>query len=242
MSIDQNIAANAANLQPHALRNAGHVYANHGNTDIVALVPDCRTQLDIGCGAGGNARLVKEKFASCTIHGVTLNEKEANLASAWIEKCWIANLEEKLPADLAKLKYDVLFFSHVLEHFSEPSEILIRLATLLEPDGTVLIAVPNIVSWRMRVQLLLGDFEYQAEGVLDDTHLRFFTFRTAAKYLLARATNLTLVRQSVTGSVPLWIFRRYLLPNRLCDKIHKWACQKWSNLFGTQTLVEAKCK
>jgi hypothetical protein len=110
---------------------------------------------------------------------------------------------------------------------------------LLRSGGTVLIAVPNVLSWVMRWRFLRGDFEYQSEGVLDDTHLRFFTYLTADRYLLGKSPQLRLVGKSVTGSVPHWPLRGYALPKKWSAFIDMLGCRCCPNLFGDQVLVKA---
>jgi hypothetical protein len=117
--------------------------------------------------------------------------------------------------------------------------VLAKLVSLLREGGQVLIAVPNVLSWRMRLQFLFGRFEYQSDGVLDDTHLRFFTYFTADKFLLSGISNFEVSSKTATGSVPLWWLRRYLLPKSWCDRIDRWGCRHWPNLFGGQILIKA---
>ena len=153
--------------------------------------------------------------------------------------CFVFDIEGPIPNDLSLPMFDVLVFSHVLEHLREPAKVLSKFLKYLVEDGEVLIAVPNILSWRQRLQFLVGRFDYQASGPLDDTHLRFFTYLTADRYLLAES-SLDLLTKTVSGSVPLWVLRRWVLPSRWTGKIDRWACHKWPNLFGTQVLLKAR--
>jgi 2-polyprenyl-3-methyl-5-hydroxy-6-metoxy-1,4-benzoquinol methylase len=153
--------------------------------------------------------------------------------------CWTFNIEDDLPSDFSRKKFDVLIFSHVLEHLRDPVSVLSKFSGLLDKNGQILIAVPNILSWRMRLQFLLGRFEYESGGVLDDTHLRFFTYDTADKYLLAKSLELKLTDKRADGSVPLWFLRRYnILPHAWCKKIDNWGCRLLPNLFGGQVLLK----
>ena len=127
----------------------------------------------------------------------------------------------------------------MLEHLRDPDLVLAEYSQLLRRGGSALIAVPNVATWSMRWRLLRGDFRYQSEGILDGTHLRFFTYRTADHYLLRRCTTLQLVSKSVTGPVPQWWLRRYILPTAGSHFIDRLGCRLWPNLFGDQVLLKA---
>jgi SAM-dependent methyltransferase len=216
------------------------VYSNHGNLPLVDLLDSsCGRVIDVGCGAGDNALLLKSRYPSCQVFGVTNSEAEARLAKPRMRHCWVLDIEQDLPADLTGHRFDAVLFSHVLEHLRDPAGALRRFSSLLRNGGHVVIAVPNVLSWRMRLTFLFGRFEYETVGVLDDTHLRFFTFFTAERYLLSQSPDLEVVYKGTTGSVPLWWLRRYILPGRWSERIDAWGCRHWPNLFGWQVLLKA---
>lgn len=222
------------------MENIERVYANAGNEPLIGLLKlPVQRVLDIGCGSGGNAQLIKIHFSQSEIFGITHSNAEADVARHYMNHCWIADIESKLPANLADEKFDVLVFSHVLEHLRDPAIDLARFVHLLKQGGQVLIAVPNVLSWRMRIQFLFGKFEYASGGVLDDTHLRFFTYFTADKLLISQIPELELVSKTTTGSVPLWLLRRHIFTKSLSNKIDEWGCSRWPNLFGGQILIRA---
>jgi SAM-dependent methyltransferase len=216
------------------------IYSNQGNSPLIDLLgKGCNRLLDIGCGAGDNAALVKSRYPECEVFGITRSPGEAELARRHMTHCWLCDIEYELPADLSVQSFDALIFSHVLEHFRDPAAVLAKFTPLLRKGGEILIAVPNVLSWWMRLRFLLGDFEYESEGVLDDTHLRFFTYFTAEKLLLSKSPGLALVHKSVTGSVPLWWLRRYVLPRRVTVYLDQWGCRHFPNLFGGQVFIRA---
>ena len=216
------------------------VYSNSGNSPLLDLLDkEFDSVLDIGCGAGDNAALLKSMNHECDIFGITYSASEAALAQKHMTKCWTIDVEENLPDDLSNQTFDALIFSHILEHLRDPAEVVVRFSRLLRRGGQVLIAVPNVLSFPTRLQFLLGNFLYQPSGVLDDTHLRFFTFFTADQYLLSESTDLTLTHKVATGNVPLWLLRKHVFPQHLSRHIDQWGCRHWPNLFGSQILIRA---
>lgn len=216
------------------------VYCNAGNPPLINLLDKgCNKLLDIGCGAGDNAVLIKSAYNECSVYGITYSHAEAGHAQNRMVKCWVFDIENRLPSDLADQHFDCLVFSHVLEHLREPAQVLARFSRLLRKGGQVLIAVPNVLSWRMRLQFLKGNFTYESAGVLDDTHLRFFTYFTADQYLLSLSPDLEVTYKSASGSVPLWWLRRHVFPQAWCEVIDQWGCRHWPNLFGGQVLISA---
>jgi 2-polyprenyl-3-methyl-5-hydroxy-6-metoxy-1,4-benzoquinol methylase len=216
------------------------VYSNKGNAPLIDLLDmNYSRLLDVGCGAGDNAILIKSRNPSCEIYGITRSTPEATIAEEYMKKCWVTDIEIEFPEDIAGQSFDVLVFSHVLEHLRDPAAVLARFSNLLRKGGQVLIAVPNVLSWRVRLQFLGGDFEYRSEGVLDDTHLHFFTYRTADRYLLAKSPDLDLTDKTVTGNVPLWWFRKHVLTAESKARLDRWGCRRWPNLFGNQVLLRA---
>ncbi|RUQ32306.1 MAG: class I SAM-dependent methyltransferase [Candidatus Competibacteraceae bacterium] len=216
------------------------IYANVGNLPLIDLLEgDVQRVLDIGCGAGDNAALIRARFPYAQISGVTVSPAEAEVARPLFDNCWLFDIEADLPPDLQQAQFDTLVFSHVLEHLREPALVLSRFMLLLQPGGQILIAVPNVLGWRQRIQFLAGRFEYESTGVLDDTHLRFFTYFTADRYLLADCPELQVIHKGATGSVLLWWLRRYVLPTSWSAAIDRLGCARWPNLFGGQVLIKA---
>jgi SAM-dependent methyltransferase len=216
------------------------IYSNQGNTALIDLLDNnYHRVLDVGCGAGDNAALVRSRNSDCDIVGITRSVSEAALAQRYMSKCWVTDVEDELPPELASQSFDVLIFSHVLEHLRDPAMVLARFSRLLCRRGQVLVAVPNVVSWPMRLRFLFGDFQYRETGVLDDTHLRFFSYFTADRYLLSQCSDLELIDKVAPGNVPLWQLRRHVLPRPWIESLDRWGSDRWPNLFGRQVLMRA---
>lgn len=219
-------------------RYSQRLYQNQGNPDLLAKIRCTAGQiLDVGCGAGDNARLLVASNKELKIFGITASQKEASVACESMESCLVADIEYGVPLELESTSFDCILFSHVLEHLREPSRILANFVPYLKEGGQVLIAVPNIANFRSRWQLVMGRFEYQKSGAFDETHLRFFTYYSVDHFLLRNVSDLDLVEKTVTGSVPLWIFRRYLFPDLLNQYIDRLGCQMFPNMFGGQIII-----
>jgi 2-polyprenyl-3-methyl-5-hydroxy-6-metoxy-1,4-benzoquinol methylase len=215
-------------------------YSNFGNKALLTLLNgNTKRVLDVGCGAGDNARLIKNNNPDITIHGITLSEKEKNRCLDLMEQCLIANIENGIPEEIIQNRYDTIIFSHVLEHVKDPAKVVESFFSLLNPNGEILIAVPNILVWKQRIKFMLGRFEYTQTGIMDFTHLKFFTYYTADKYLLGQINPKTIHFKTVEGAIPLWIFRRFIFPKKVSKKIDSLACKLFPNLFGHQILLKA---
>lgn len=157
-----------------AASSEDRVYINSRNAALVDLLTDKpRVILDVGCGAGDNALLIKRRHPDAKIYGITRSRSEAALAVMHMTACWVADLEQTLPPETAERTYDAIIFSHVLEHLLDPAEVVSRASAMLRHGGTCIIAVPNVLAWAQRAEFLIGRFEYETAGTIDETHVRF---------------------------------------------------------------------
>ncbi len=225
----------------HLAPNPTHkLYSNSGNRALLELVDSSALAiLDVGCGTGDNAALLKKRNPATKVWGISGSEAEARIARERLDSCWIADLESGLPEDALAHRYDTVLFSHVLEHLRDPAEIVRQASALMLDGGSCIVAVPNVLAWAQRAKFVVGRFEYAPSGVMDDTHLRFFTYDTAARYLLAKAPGLRLTDRRVTGSVPLWLLRRYVLSRSISGWLDDAGCRLLPNLFGAEVLLKA---
>ncbi|MDX1977556.1 MAG: class I SAM-dependent methyltransferase [Pseudanabaenaceae cyanobacterium bins.68] len=219
--------------------NHNSLYVNQGNTSILDLVRSSDQKiLDVGCGAGSTGKLIITSFPQSQVTGITCSLKEYEQANSCLSKCFYLDLERDSFDQIDK-DYDLLIFAHVLEHLVDPVACIRRLLPHLKPGGRVVIALPNIANWRDRWKLALGRFEYTESGIMDKTHLHFYTFHTAAKYLIEPIPQLQLEYLKVNGSVPLGFLRHQILRQRWRQKIDYWGCQVMPNLCGSEILMVA---
>lgn len=144
--------------------------------DIVdALVPlKPRHVLDVGCGSGVTGALLKQRWA-CRITGIELTQAAAAQARQRLDRVYAGNVEQMV-LEFAPGEFDVLVLADVLEHLVDPWQMLARMIAWVQTGGTVISTIPNVRNFRVIRDLLVsGRFEYAAEGIMDRTHLRFFT-------------------------------------------------------------------
>jgi len=211
------------------------VYRNEGNPPLLDLLPAAPGRaLDLGCGAGDNARLLAERGWKVT--GVTLSPGERESASRWCERVHLADLDQALP-EIPRGAYDLVLLSHVLEHLPRPETALDLAREALVPGGLVAVALPNVLFYPIRVAALFGRFEYADAGILDRTHLRFYTWRGGAALL--EDSGFEVLAASASGGFPLGRLRRWL-PRSWVERIEAFAVRARPGLFGRQSLYLAR--
>lgn len=214
---------------------AGKIYTNSGNGPVLARVPSgARVVLDVGCGAGDNARALHA--LGCLVDGITLSEQEAVLARPACRAVHIFNLEQGLPEGLAG-DYDCALCSHVLEHICWPELLLADLhKKLAQKTGCLIIALPNVFYYRQRWQLLRGRFDYAESGLMDNTHFRWYSLDSARQLL--EKNQFQVLDAIGEGNFPQWPLRR-LWPS-VAKRIDRLATAKFPGLFAWQLLLIAR--
>lgn len=169
-----------------------HVYLRSISADersslsvLAALVEPGASVLDLGCGSGALGQFLAR--SGCVSDGVTLSPAEAGHARPHYRRVLVANLEScDLRAMFSGQRYQAIVCADVLEHLSCPEQVLAACRDLLAPAGRLLLSVPNAGYAGLVAELLQGDFRYRPEGLLDRTHLRFFTRRSLLRFLKAQ--------------------------------------------------------
>lgn len=137
-------------------------------------IPRDARVLDVGCASGYFARrLVEEK--GCRVVGIEMDPGVAARAREACERVHVGSLEDRNFLDGVDETADVVFFGDVIEHLADARPVLDRARAWLAPGGAAICSIPNVAFWKIRFELLRGRFEYQDVGILDRTHLRFFT-------------------------------------------------------------------
>lgn len=134
--------------------------------------------LELGCASGAAGAELKARGTAKVVHGVELRPDVAAEAERRIDRVWRADLETLEPGDLDP-PYDAVVAADVLEHLRDPWSVLRRLSTALVGGAQLVASIPNVRYLPVVADLAVrGRFDYRPEGVLDRTHLRFFTRRS----------------------------------------------------------------
>lgn len=153
-------------------------YYTNPRTEVQNLIPLIATTiLDIGCGAGVLGESIKAR-QPCKITGIEIVPEAAELAKKKLDSVLIGTIEQHLPT-LEHAYFDCIVMADVLEHLVDPYTVLHNLKVLFSPSGCAIISLPNVRHWSVVKDLLEGKFEYKNEGIMDRTHLRFFTMSSA---------------------------------------------------------------
>jgi SAM-dependent methyltransferase len=199
------------------------------NECVLSFVPLAANRiLDVGCGTGTmgeRMRLERERFVA----GITYSQQEAQVASARLSQVICAELNN---FDFSTLgKFDCVVLSHILEHLHSPEQTLERIKCVLGPESVVVVALPNVVWWKQRLEFLLGRWRYQDWGILDRTHFRFFDHKSSLELL--ERTGYDILKSEFDGPFP---FLRPLrkLSTSLAKQFDRFACRLAPGLFAFQ--------
>jgi 2-polyprenyl-3-methyl-5-hydroxy-6-metoxy-1,4-benzoquinol methylase len=147
---------------------------NSSHALMVELAGHDKRVLDVGASTGYLARVLTER--GCRVTGIEIDPGSARQAEEHCDRVISGDVERlDLDQELGEESFDVIVFGDVLEHLEDPSRALKRFKPFLNPGGHVVASIPNIAHGSVRLALLQGKFQYRSLGLLDDTHLRFFT-------------------------------------------------------------------
>jgi glycosyltransferase involved in cell wall biosynthesis len=199
--------------------------------------------LDLGCSDGALGALLRKQGHHVTGLDVNVTEGVDESVDVFIA----ADLEDGLENQVAGV-YEVVIAADVLEHVRRPDILLSEIDGCLGPDGTLIASIPNFAHWYPRLRVMAGRFDYDRRGILDRTHLRFFTRRSFDR--LAHEAGFKIVRCEAVG-VPFEVVRRGSGPEgqgghrrgtpllaRMLAGVNGWTARKWPSLFAYQYVYE----
>ena len=191
--------------------------------------------LDVGCGSGRFAETLSQHGYEC--YGITISSQEAALAKDRMKRVIVGDAEQMSELPFPAGFFDIVIFSDVLEHLREPRRALELIKPYVRPGGSVVASIPNVANLVVRWNLLCGRFTYEPSGILDNTHVRFYTKGTAQELL--ESAGFMVQRVTYTN----WNWR---LPRRMerlfafCEwEVRQRMTRWWPGLFATQFILHA---
>ena len=201
------------------------------------IAPNSRV-LDVGCGTGVITDTIRRQ-KSASIIGI---EPDAERVQRAVARGLDVHLGV-LSLDFIRQHgpFDYIVFADVLEHLPNPAEIVVMAKGGLKPGGSVVASIPNVAHWFVRTDLLRGRFDYQDCGIMDATHLRWFTRRTVREFFERLGFQVTALDCTVNINLPdyqrrnPWRRMPHAFRRKLVGKLAAWS----PGLFGCQHIVRA---
>ncbi|MFA6110350.1 MAG: glycosyltransferase, partial [Candidatus Latescibacterota bacterium] len=180
-------------------------YYRNSRPELAELVPaSARRVLEVGCAAGELGRLLKSQRPGIEVVGVERDPEAARLAGAHLDAVIRGDLETLPDLPYPAGHFDCLVCGDVLEHLRDPEAVLRRLLVHLHPDGSLVCSIPNVRHQSVLLNLMVnGRWEYRDEGLLDRTHLRFFTLAEIRALLTRLGLRSEKVNASRSPELPL---------------------------------------
>lgn len=205
---------------------------------VIDMIPNGARVLDVGCGTGSvSVQIVANR--ACSLVGVEPDEARASKARERGIDVSCGILTSALIHDLGE--FDIVLFADVLEHVADPHALLELAKTALAPGGRIVASVPNIAHWSVRTELLRGRFEYRKWGIMDATHLRWFTESTFQ--LMFEACGMRVEQRRVTAGIDLDCYNERLPWTKMSrstrTRIIRRAIRLWPRLFGCQLVFRS---
>lgn len=151
------------------------------NLDVLNLIPPgCKRVVEVGSSSGALARAYKARHAGCHYMGVEIEAEYVELSRRFCDEVLHASIET-----LDDRAFDGLFpadcwiFADVLEHLYDPWSVLRRIRGRASAETSIVACLPNVQHWTIQAKINIGDFVYEDSGLLDRTHVRWFTRKTA---------------------------------------------------------------
>lgn len=144
--------------------------------------------LDVGCGIGTLGLEVRRR--GNVVWGLDVSENGIEFSSEKLDKAFVCDVTEIESLPIKDERFDTIIFADVLEHLDEPGNVLGEYKRFLREGGRVIVSLPNIASWTIRVKRLFGPLKPSKYGILDETHKHFYDLKKAKKLVEEAGYNI----------------------------------------------------
>ncbi|NUZ05163.1 class I SAM-dependent methyltransferase [Piscinibacter koreensis] len=199
------------------------------------LMPAGVRVLDVGCGTG-SVTLIANRGKNNSVAAVEPDAERAAIANARGIETTCGFLDRAYFAERGR--FDVIMSSDVLEHLPDPAAMLTLMREGLVEGGRILISVPNVAHWSVRFSLLLGNFDYAPVGILDATHLRWFTARTIRELVERAGFEVEAITVSAGVDLPEYAEVPWRwMPGKVRRTLIRALTRAFPRLFGCQHVL-----
>jgi len=205
------------------------------NPEIVELYAGEEMVLDIGCGSGALGAKLKTINQRAIVYGIDVSQGAARRASKALDRFDLVDLDNQELPDYG-VRFDIIILGDILEHLKRPDLLMLQLHRHLANNGSILVSIPNVSHYNVREMLFNGKFEYSDIGILDRTHLRFFTHKIFLELVEKCGFNIVAERHinvvpSIFGYVP-----------RSNSRLDNFITRNFPTLVGYQFIFKLKAK
>ena len=206
---------------------------------VTSMIPIGARVLEVGCGTGSISQIVRDTCRADVV-GIEPDPARAQRAAERGLKVHTGFLSLEAIREVGS--FDIVLFADVLEHIPNPHAMLVMSRDALKPGGAVIVSVPNVAHWSVRVDLIRGRFRYEPSGIMDATHLRWFTAETARSLIASAGFRVVDYRVSVCQGQAFNVKRRPLrwLSPKQRMRLVRLGCRRWPTLFGCQHVFKAE--
>lgn len=212
---------------------------HYASSILLKSIPARITVLDVGCATGYFGSYLVNKMG-CTVDGIEYDSEAAMIARQHYRQVWTGNVEDASLTNAISGPYDVVMFPAVLEHLVNPGLVLKGLRRVLAPAGFIIANVPNVAHYSLRWSLLKGYWSYTDYGLLDRTHLRFYTLETARELIENAGYSVIQTQWSDEGIGILESLIRWLPRGKARTRL--WLISKFPAFFGYEFIFKARVK
>jgi len=212
--------------------NKNNNYFSDIRWDIISLIPAGNNKiLEIGCGTGNTGKTLKEKKKASKVIGIEIIEQAAKQAEKNLDKVFNTDIEV-FDLQFTAEYFDYIILADILEHLHNPLAILEKLKKYIKKNGWIIASIPNVRYWKVIRDLVIkGEWTYRPDGILDDTHLRFFTKKSIIKLFQLAGFSVDVIKP-----------RFELQPKKNDILINNWTLGLFEEFWTMQYIIMAKNK